>query len=253
MGTVAFISDIHANLEGLTAVLADIDRRGIGEIYCLGDVVGYGPDPVACTDLVMERCKLTIKGNHDEAMVRGPVGFNPVAREAIEWTQKRMKPRFWSAASQRRWKFLAELPLQAEWGGFLLVHGSPRDPTTEYIMERDVLFGPPNMFSEIFAKFETVCLVGHTHIPGVFHEGPRFVSEREVTAPFAPESGKKIVINVGSVGQPRDHDPRACYLVHEDGRFQFHRVEYDVAATQRKLRSIPRLDPRLAERLGEGA
>lgn len=247
----AFISDIHANLEALQAVLADIDRRGIAEIHCLGDVVGYGPDPIACTDLTMARCRTTIKGNHDEALVRGPVGFNPLARESIDWTRKRMAPRFFNPASQRRWKFLAELPLQAEWGGFLLVHGSPRDPTAEYIMERDILFGPPGMFPEIFARFERVCLVGHTHIPGIFFEGPRFTPQRDAPERFRYE-GKKMIINVGAVGQPRDHDPRASYLTFEDGRFRFHRVEYDIPATQRKLRAIPRLDPRLAERLAEG-
>jgi len=252
MRTAAFISDIHANLEALETVLADIRRRRIEEVYCLGDVVGYGPDPVDCTELVMSRCRQTIRGNHDEAMVRGPVGFNPLAREAIEWTRRAMRPRIWSAASRRRWNFLAGLPLQADWDGFLLVHGSPRDPTSEYIMDRDILFGPPNMFAEIFARFDRVCLVGHTHIPGIFYEGPRFVPQREVPEAFAFE-GKKMVINVGSVGQPRDHDPRACYVTSEGGAFHFHRLEYDFKTTQRKLRAIPQLDQRLADRLAEGA
>src|SRR6266540_1842816 len=252
MQKAAFISDIHANLEALEAVLGDVEGRGIEEVYCLGDVVGYGPDPVACTDLVMSRCRITIRGNHDEAMVRGPVGFNPLAREAIEWTRRAMRPRLWSPASRKRWKFLAELPLQAEWQGFLLVHGSPRDPTSEYIMDRDILFGPPNMFAEIFARFERVCLVGHTHIPGIFYEGPRFVPQREVSESFTFE-GKKMVINVGSVGQPRDPDARACYVTCEDGSLRFHRVDYDFRATKRKLRTVPQLDPRLADRLAEGA
>jgi diadenosine tetraphosphatase ApaH/serine/threonine PP2A family protein phosphatase len=251
MARAAFISDIHANLEALDAVLADIGRRGFEAVYCLGDLVGYGPDPEACTDLVMARCRATVRGNHDEAMVRGAVGFNPVAREAIEWTRRRMRPRFWSPRSRRRWSFIAGLPLQTEWEGCLLVHGSPRDPTSEYIMDRDILFGPPNMFSEIFARFERVCLVGHTHIPGLFEEGPRFVPQRELPESFS-YSGKKMVINVGSVGQPRDHDPRACYLSAEKGVFRFHRVAYDLKATQRKLKAYPQLDPRLAERLAEG-
>jgi len=249
MASAAFISDIHANVEALDAVLMDIERQGIRDIYCLGDVVGYGPDPVACIDRVMARCRSTIRGNHDDALVRGSVGFNPVARAAIEWTRKRMLPRFFSPASRRRWKFITELPLQAEWEGFLLVHGSPRDPILEYIMERDIIFGPPDVFSQIFARFERVCLVGHTHIPGIFFEDPRFVPQREVPESFRYE-GRKMLINVGSVGQPRDHDPRACYLTVEEGLFRFHRLEYDYLATQKKLRAIHQ--PRLAERLGEG-
>jgi diadenosine tetraphosphatase ApaH/serine/threonine PP2A family protein phosphatase len=251
MENVAFISDIHANLEALDAVLADIARRGYQTIYCLGDVVGYGPDPVSCTDLVMSRCRSTIRGNHDEALIRGPVGFNPVARNAIEWTRRVMAPRFWRPGSTKRWEFLRDLPLLQEWEGFLLVHGSPRDPTSEYIMDRDILFGPPNMFQEIFAHFERVCLVGHTHIPGIFYEGPRFVPQRDLPERVILE-GSKMLINVGSVGQPRDHDPRACYVTFEDGGFLFHRIEYDFRATQRKIRAIPQLDVRLADRLADG-
>ncbi len=251
MTKAAFISDIHGNLEALDAVLADIDRLGLGEIYCLGDVVGYGPDPAACIDRVMARCKVTIRGNHDEAIVQGPLGFNPVARDALEWTRARLRPRFWSPDSRRRWRFVTNLPLQHQWQQCLLVHGSPRNPTSEYIMDRDILFGPPGMFSEIFARFDKVCLVGHTHIPGVFYEGPRFVPQRDMPDRFSFE-GLKMVINVGSVGQPRDHDARACYLTCKDGEFQFHRVGYDFTVTQNKILAHSQLDKRLAERLGEG-
>ncbi len=251
MANAAFISDVHANLEALTVVLADIERRRIDCIFCLGDVIGYGPDPAACTDLVMARCRATIRGNHDEALIHGPVGFNPVARGAIEWTRKRLAPRIWRPDSRKRWDFLSDLPLHHEWEGFLLVHGSPRDPTSEYIMDRDILFGPPTMFSEIFARFATVCLVGHTHIPGVFYEGPRFVPQRDVPSPL-PLGDRKMVVNVGSVGQPRDHDRRACYVTFEDGAFHFHRLEYPFTTTQRKIREAGELDVRLAERLAEG-
>jgi diadenosine tetraphosphatase ApaH/serine/threonine PP2A family protein phosphatase len=251
MASAAFISDIHANLEALDAVLADIRRRGIGDVFCLGDLVGYGPDPVACVDRIMESARAAIRGNHDEAIIRAPIGFNPVARGAIEWTRDRLQPRFWRPGSRRRWEFLRSLPLQYEWNGFLLVHGSPRDPTSEYIMDRDILFGPPDMFQEIFARFETVCLVGHTHIPGVFFPDPRFRPQRDLDRPV-PFEGTKMVINVGSVGQPRDHDPRASYVTFEGDAFHFHRVEYDFEATRRKIRAIPQLDPRLGDRLTEG-
>jgi diadenosine tetraphosphatase ApaH/serine/threonine PP2A family protein phosphatase len=247
----AFISDIHANLEALQAVLTEIDRLGIGTIHCLGDIIGYGPDPEACTDLIQARCSTAIRGNHDEAIIHEPMGFNPVARTAIEWTRKKLLPHFWRPESRRRWEFIENLPVRAEWNGFLLVHGSPRDPTSEYIMDRDILFGPPNMFSEIFSRFERVCLVGHTHIPGIFYEGPRFVPQRSLPDEV-PLEDRKMVINVGSVGQPRDRDPRASFVTFEDGVFRFRRAAYDFATTQRKLRAIPQLDARLSERLAEG-
>jgi len=251
MAKAAFISDIHSNLEALQVVLEDISRRGIEEIHCLGDIVGYGPNPEVCTDLILSRCRSFIRGNHDDALTHGPVGFNPVARSAIEWTKDRMLPHLWKAGSRRRWRFLSELPLQANWEGFLLVHGSPRDPISEYIMDRDILFGPPDMFPDIFSRFETVCLVGHTHIPGVFYDDPIFMPQRDLPGPV-PLEGRKMIVNVGSVGQPRDHDPRASYVSFEDGHFLFHRLEYDFRVTQGKIRAIEQLDPRLSERLSEG-
>lgn len=253
MGLTAIISDIHGNLEALQAVLADLDRQGAREVVCLGDIVGYGPNPVECVDLVRARCSVVIRGNHDDALVHGPIGFTQMAREAMEWTRKALKPRFWRSGSRERWSFLENLPLQENWNGYLLVHGSPRDPTSEYIMDREVLLGDPRKFVEIFDRFETVCFVGHTHIPGVFLEGPRFIPQREFSEGFSYE-GDKMVINVGSVGQPRDRNPEACYVTvePEEDRFQFRRVRYDVDATRRKILSISSLSPQLGERLVEG-
>jgi diadenosine tetraphosphatase ApaH/serine/threonine PP2A family protein phosphatase len=251
MPSAAFISDIHANLEALTCVLADIARHGYEEIYCLGDVVGYGPDPVASTDLVRKNARVTILGNHDEALVKGAFGFNQVARAAMEWTRKQLQPSWLRPGSKERWTFLANLPVRHEVNRMLLVHGSPRQPTSEYILPRDADWSPPGMFQELFASFESVCLVGHTHIAGVFEEGPRFTPQAELGETFQRKAGKMIV-NVGSVGQPRDHDWRASYLSIEGDVFRFHRVEYPVEATQKKIRAIPDLDNRLAERLTEG-
>ncbi|HLU47145.1 MAG TPA: metallophosphoesterase family protein, partial [Planctomycetota bacterium] len=164
MPKVAFISDIHGNLEALTAVLRDIDRRKVDEIYCLGDIVGYGPDPVACVDAVRARASVVICGNHDEALIRGALGFNQVAREAIEWTRMLLRPRVFRPRSFARWRFLGTLPLIAQRHGWLLVHGSPRDPTSEYVLPRHVAWSPPGMFDEIFSAFESLCFVGHTHV-----------------------------------------------------------------------------------------
>jgi diadenosine tetraphosphatase ApaH/serine/threonine PP2A family protein phosphatase len=119
-------------------------------------------------------------------------------------------------------------------------------------MPHEANWPPPRKFEEIFAAFKTVCLVGHTHIPGVFREGPRFTAQADIKGSFRSE-GEKLLINVGSVGQPRDRDWRACYVVAEDGReFSYRRVEYDVAQTQAKIRAIADLDDRLGERLRRG-
>ncbi|MEM7234812.1 MAG: metallophosphoesterase [Planctomycetota bacterium] len=247
----AIISDIHGNLEALTAVLEDIDRRGIKNIVCLGDIVGYGPNPVECVDLGRSRCKFTICGNHDEALIKGPWGFNQLARDAIEYHQKLMRPRFYRLGSGSRWKFIEGLPLTHEWEGYLFVHGSPRDPTSEYVLPQQVAWPPPGMFEEIFAAFSKVCFVGHTHVPGIFCEGPSFVPESELNGPFRYE-GEKMLINVGSVGQPRDRNWRACYISHQDDQFEYHRLEYPIEETQRKIRAIDDLDDKLGDRLAEG-
>lgn len=252
MPRAAFISDVHANLEALQAVLADIRRRGFEEIICLGDVVGYGPDPAAATDLVRKTCKVTLRGNHDDALVSGAWGFNQAAREAVEWARRKLRPSLFRKGSRARWRFLSNLPLRHEWEGYLLVHGSPRDPVSEYVLPRGIGWPSSSPYEDLFERFETVCLVGHTHIAGVFREDGDFTPAREAGESFRFESSK-LIVNVGSVGQPRDGDWRACYLTVEDGAFQFHRVEYPVAVTQEKIRAIPDLDRRLADRLAEGS
>ena len=268
MNSAAFFSDVHGNLEALQAVLDDIERRDYEKIFCLGDVVGYGPNPAGCLDLVQRHCTAVVLGNHDHAVLHEPVGFNRVAREAVEWTKTQLQPQTHPDASRSHLEFLTRLPPSCRWQDMLLVHGSPRNPTSEYVLPEYVEWPPPGMFEEIFNAFETVCLVGHTHIPGIFEAShddclidvtsdiqinlgkvPRFIPEREASRPFQHE-GKKLIINVGSVGQPRNDDWRACYLGFEDGRFSFHRVEYPVEITKKKIISISELDDSLARRLG---
>lgn len=130
----ALISDIHGNLEALEAVMADINEVGVDEIYCLGDIIGYGPNPCECLDLVMRQCKSTILGNHDQAALFDPDGFNPMALQAIYWTRDQLDNGPGSAAQvNQRWDFLGELPRLLDEGEFKFVHGSPRDPTNEYV------------------------------------------------------------------------------------------------------------------------
>lgn len=251
----AVVSDIHANLAAWQAVLADIDRQGIGRIICLGDIVGYGPDPGACLTLARERCAFALKGNHDVAVLYEPLGFNQPARLAALWTKRQLEPRWFSLPTRRRnWEFLRRAPERWQEGTDLFVHGSPRDPVMEYIEEGDLadfsLVGGEKM-QQIFAMFAGRCFVGHTHRPGIFTADLRFRKPAEIDQRWQEENVKAI-INVGSVGQPRDGDPRACYVTVDGPCVRFHRVPYDVAETIRRIHAIPELDALLGDRLRDG-
>src|SRR5262245_6895255 len=165
---MAIVSDIHGNLEALRAVLADAERQGAEAVYCLGDVVGYGPNPRECLDLAMT-FRLTILGNHDQGAMFDPVGFSPPAERAIFWARQQLEtspePR---EARERRWEFLAERPRFHKENGFLFVHGSPRNPLNEYVFPEDVY--NQRKMERVFAQVERFCFQGHTHVPGVFVE-----------------------------------------------------------------------------------
>lgn len=252
--TYAIISDLHANLEALLAVLADIDALGIQEIRCLGDVVGYGPSPNQVTDLVRARCVWTLKGNHDEALVHGAYRFNLRAKLAIDWTRDQLEPGFSTdPAAFKRWSFLTGLPLRHEEGSDLFVHGSPRDPTSEYLLASELQAGLHEKFSEVFAAFGRRLFVGHSHLPCVITDSRTVLSLEELNGCFSlPGEGLKAIINVGSVGQPRDGDPRACYVVVDGGTVHWRRVEYDIEQTIARIAQIRELDVSLGERLREG-
>lgn len=255
----AVISDIHANAEALRAVLADIDAKGIDRVICLGDVIGYGPEPLECVDLVVERCQWSLMGNHDFAVLYEPTNFNPGAEQAAYWTRAQFDAETDAEKKARRYRFLGQMRVrvvdeQSEAGFPLLaVHGSPRRPINEYIFADDVLSAQDKM-SSIFAQVDRAAICGHTHVPGVFTDEPDFYRPDEVGegATYKFNEAEKVIVNVGSVGQPRDHDPRASYAVIHPGSIQFHRVEYDVAVTAQKIREIPELTDWLAERLFEG-
>lgn len=251
----AIISDIHSNIEALTVVLNDIESLGITDIVCLGDVVGYGPNPLECVDLIMQRCRVTLKGNHDEALVHGAYAFNLRAQKAIEWTRDQLKPGFFSgSAVRRRWEFLTNLPLRQEEGSDLLIHGSPRDPTNEYILATEIGFGPTEKFEEIFASFEKRLFVGHTHMPCIITDRYETKTSAELGNKYTyPEScDQKVIVNVGSVGQPRDRDNRSCYVVVDGDTISWRRLEYDFEKTAAKIDAIAQLDSALAARLKEG-
>lgn len=247
----AVISDIHSNIEALTAVLADIDARGIERIICLGDVIGYGPDPLACLDLIASRCQVTLCGNHDQAVLLEPNNFNIGAERASFWTRQCLEQEPDRQLRERRWRFIGQLPSKHTDGRMTFVHGSPRRPVNEYIFPDDV-YTNPTKIAYIFERIEGVCFVGHTHVPGLFTPEPDFYAPEEFNHKIELEAEEHRIFNVGSVGQPRDRDPRSCYVVVDNGVVEFVRIEYDVKKTAAKVAEIQALDNFLGQRLLDG-
>jgi diadenosine tetraphosphatase ApaH/serine/threonine PP2A family protein phosphatase len=252
---LALISDIHANIEALDAVLADIDQRGIKEIWCLGDIVGYGPSPVECLLAVRSRCSFVLMGNHDYAMLRLPLHFNRAAASAIKCHVQLLRE--WCATTPNGWdmvKFLEDLPLTHKIGDVTFVHSSPRDPLWEYLFVHDA-YDDPDKLDGVFDFIERVCFCGHTHYPGAVMRA----SNGEYASMPAEGDGFpvtlpvdwKAYVNIGSVGQPRDRDTRACYAELHGSRVIFHRIEYDYRKTMARIAELP-IDPRCATRLAEG-
>ena len=257
---IALVSDVHSNIEALSAVLKDIKEQGIEEIACLGDLVGYGPNPSEIVENAQE-WKFSIMGNHDEAVLKEAYGFNPVAKAAVTWTRDQIKPRFFSGIRKRRnWTFLCNLPLSYSLNGTLFVHGSPRDPTMEYILRSDCVDltgGVPDKIRDILSRFEGLCFVGHTHDPGVITEDSKFLRPTECELSYDFVKGKKYVVNVGSVGQPRDGDVRSCYAIYDPdkgdgGTVRWRRVEYDYNKTMQRIFNTHQLDRRGGDRLAKG-
>jgi len=245
----AIISDIHGNLEALQAVLAEIEAWNIQEIFCLGDVVGYGPNPRECIDLVMPS-KLTLCGNHDQGVMFDPEGWSPVAEKAIYWTRDVLEsPDDDSTDRERRWEFLAGLPRTHKEGKFLYVHGSPRNPLNEYIFPEDVY--NERKIDRIFEQMDRWCFHGHTHLPGVITQDRRFIEPSEINYLYHFDD-QKTLCNVGSVGQPRDGDWRASYVILIGETIHFRRVEYDLETTVQKIFAVPELENFLGERLRAG-
>ncbi len=246
----AVISDLHSNLPALEAVFRRIDELGITDVRCLGDVVGYGADPEACLDLIRERARFSLCGNHDWGVIESGLDeFNPLARESLEWTRRQLKPGFFSRAKRSRWNYMRDMPRRVELDGMIFVHASPRDPIREYVLKSDVFLEPEKM-EALFACISGPCFNGHTHWPGIMTEDFRFQQQTPDCLDFDLPPGKSI-INVGSVGQPRDSDTRACFLVVDGNQLRYQRVEYDIEEAQRRIHAAG-LSPYLADRLGLG-
>jgi diadenosine tetraphosphatase ApaH/serine/threonine PP2A family protein phosphatase len=229
----AIISDIHSNLEALTKALDTIKKEGVDEILFLGDVVGYGANPNECVDLVREHCSVILLGNHDLAAVDLSVAefFTSNARTAAHWTSEQLSP--------KNTDFLKRLPYTAVADGARLVHSSPDQPEEWHyiISESDA--------RRMFPYFkEAICFVGHSHVPGVFCESS-FTEE--------VRRGERFIVNVGSIGQPRDGNPKLSFGVFDSSRWEYKniRLEYDCETAARKIREagLPRM---LADRLFQG-
>lgn len=243
----AIISDIHSNFEAFSAVIDDIKTHDVDQVICLGDIVGYGPDPCKCVDLAMD-CDIVILGNHDQGALFDPEGFNAGAERAIFWTRSQLENARGPEA-ERRWEFLGERPRQHRDGDFLFVHGSARNPLNEYVFPEDVYNA--RKMERIFQLIDKYCFQGHTHVPGIFTEGLNFYSPADVNYSYRLDGGKTM-INIGSVGQPRDSDCRACYVLLDGETVNYRRIEYDYETTIKKIYQIPELDNFLGDRLREG-
>lgn len=247
MKRTAILSDVHSNIEALEAVLVDAEENGCAEIVCLGDLVGYGPNPREVVKVAMEAFRFTLMGNHEEAVLFSPDGFNWKAAQAATWTKKAILGRRSDGATL--WEYLLASPKLVRDGDVLYVHASPVDPQREYILPESVYNA--GAMRNVFARIKRVAFGGHTHLPGVFLDGPAFIPQDRIDGPF-PVLGGKFFVNVGSVGQPRDGDARACYAIFDGTSVIFRRVRYNFRLTQRKIRRISALHGSLAARLQFG-
>jgi diadenosine tetraphosphatase ApaH/serine/threonine PP2A family protein phosphatase len=221
------IGDIHGNLEAFKSVLEDARKRGSFEkVICLGDIVGYGPEPHECIETLKSLDNICVAGNHDWAAT-GKIsieGFNSNAIDACRWTRRQL--------TEDDNRFLNDLPELRVFSEFTIAHGSPREPISEYLFS-------PIAAEDNFALFDTMfCLVGHTHVPMIFENSSEGILQHEFGhEDIFPAGSNRLIINPGGVGQPRDQDPRAAYALYDDEKNAIfgYRVEYDIATTQKKM------------------
>jgi len=266
----AILSDLHGNQPALERALEDARARGARRYVCLGDVVGYGARPRHNLDLVMRLCVpepspapgtnggplepgFCLLGNHEQALLHDRVeDFNPKARAAIEWTREELN----SSEANREttyayWDFLAELEPKAVDERAMFVHGSPRDPVREYLVPRDIQ--DAEKMRANFALLERpVCFVGHSHVPAIYYEDGRLLLPKGTAGPVAFEEGERVIVNVGSIGQPRDGDNRLSYVLFDGDSVTFVRLEYDIESAASAIRAVDRLPDYLADRLEVG-
>ncbi len=263
----AILSDLHGNVPALQVALHDARARGVERYVCLGDVVGYGAGPRACLDRIMDLCVpgavdsydggrpladgLCLMGNHEQALLYHAEDFNPKARAAIEWTREEL------GRDEERvdeyWDFLGALPTTLADDVAMFVHGSPRDPVREYMLPRDAR--NPAKLERNFACMERgVCFIGHSHVPGIYRPDGELYrpSDEGESCDLGDLAQRPCIVNVGSVGQPRDGNPRLSYAVFDGRTLTFVRLEYDVEVAAAAIRAVAELPDFLAERLSTG-
>lgn len=235
--TIAVLSDIHANLEALQVALDYIDKNNIKKIYCLGDIVGYGPDPNKCIQLVQERCDVALMGNHDYAAIglANIEYFNDYAKMSTYWTINTL--------TENSKEYLRELPFFHQTDNMMMVHASPTNPSFWYYV-----LSIHDAQIEMKSFNEAMCLIGHSHVPVIYSNKNTFRK-----TPFNFEPNEKYIVNAGSVGQPRDGNPKTCLTIFDQDKAEvkFVRLKYDVQKTYSKIIRVG-LPLFLAERLLKG-
>lgn len=263
----AIISDLHGNTPALETALADARERGVRRYVCLGDVVGYGAEPRGTLDRVMELCVpgardsaepgtsledgLCLQGNHEYALCFSAEDFNPKARAAIDWTHSDVCSD--SDRSEAYWEFIGSLEPSARDEVAMFAHGSPRHPVREYILPRDVR-DEAKMAANFAAMDRGVCFVGHSHVPAVYYKDGSLFCPEGTAGPYdlGDLDENPCIVNVGSVGQPRDGDPRLSYVVFDGTSLTFIRLEYDWGTSAERIRAVDALPDFLADRLAAG-
>lgn len=263
----AIISDLHGNMPALDVCVADALERGARRFVCCGDTVGYGAQPREALDLVMRLCVpdaklpdgtplepgLCLRGNHEDALLSTAEDFNPKARAAIEWTHREISEGGGRDRGYAYWDFIAELQPMLCDEVAMFAHGSPREPVREYLLPRDIT-DAPKMEANFASMQRDVCFVGHSHVPAVYYEDGRLYQPKDTEGPYdlGLGPGRRAIVNVGSVGQPRDGDPRLSYVLFDGLTVQFVRCEYDHEAAAQRIRQVAELPDYLADRLAVG-
>lgn len=242
MALIALISDVHANLEALNAVFSHLEEQKIDTVHFLGDAVGYGCDPNACVGLIEKNCDIKIIGNHDFGALglESAENFNELAKTSLEWTTAEI--------TKHSLATLADFKMEAQIDKIHLVHASPKNPEGwEYIL------GVEQAKEQFSGGDAWVTFLGHTHIPAFFSVDKSGTVSQKTLMEAELDENKRYIINVGSIGQPRDRDPRCCYVTFDTnaGQLKYHRVEYDISSTQRRMDALgfPKM---LSERLALG-
>ncbi len=229
----AIISDIHSNLEALTKALTVIDDKKVDEIICLGDIVGYGANPNECVDIVRSHCSIVVLGNHDAAALDTSQAhdFNAIARKAVFWTAEQL--------TEESKSFLLSLPMVARKERILFVHSSPDSPEAwDYIIDSDDADSALSHFQE------KICFIGHTHVPGIYSKRGRVKSI---------SLDEQFIVNVGSIGQPRDGNPKLAFGIFDSTMWEFEliRSQYDIQKAAEKIYAA-KLPEELGNRLMYG-